>query len=630
MAPDLPFGRLVRERRRALDLTQDELARRVGCAPVTLRKIEYGDLRPSAQIAERLAIALAVPLDERSDFIRQARAVRREQPAQRDRPASPPPGTSALTLADLSGRAIRGYQLGAQLGSGGFGAVYVAVQPLIEREVAIKIILPQYADQPDFIRRFEAEAQLVARLEHPHIVPLYDYWREPGVAFLVMRYLRGGSLHARLQQGPPPLAQTLQLIEQISAALAAAHRGGVVHRDVKPANILLDPEENAYLADFGIAKDVRRPADLSFGGAFVGSPAYASPEQLRAEPVTPQTDIYALGVLLYELLSGQRPFAGPTPALLAQQHLSAPVPALVELRPGLPPALDQIVQRALAKVPSARYGDVRELAAALRAVVAPEPAAVIPDRAAQAAPPTVTLELDAADNPYPGLRPFAEADAPGFFGREALIQQLLIRLGETDDLARFLAVIGPSGSGKSSAVRAGLIPALRRGGLPGSEQWFIVDLRPGSEPLAALAEALRRVAPAGVEATDLAALLGADSQGLLRAARLVLPADPASELLLVIDQFEELFTLCEAEGARAHLLDSLVTAIVDERSRLRVVITLRADLLDRPLQYVDFGELLRQRGELVLALTPDETERAIVGPARQLGLALEDGLVAAL
>ncbi|MFZ4580486.1 MAG: AAA family ATPase, partial [Myxococcota bacterium] len=240
------------------------------------------------------------------------------------------------------------------------------------------------------------------------------------------------------------------------------------------------------------------------------------------------------------------------------------------------------------------------------------------------------LDLTDADNPYQGLRPFSEANAPRFFGRESLIQELLSQLGETGDLARFLAVIGPSGSGKSSVVRAGLVPALRTGGLPGSEQWFIVDLQPGSQPIAALAEALRRVAPAGVETEDLTALLGADNQGLLRAARLVLPADPASELLLVIDQFEELFTLTADEGVRTHLLDSLVAAVLDERSRLRVVVTLRADMLDRPLRYVDVGELFHQRAALVRPLTPDELEQAIIGPARRAGLTLEEGLEATL
>src|SRR5207249_11789190 len=145
------------------------------------------------------------------------------------------------------GRTIRGYALGERLGAGGFGVVYRAVQPFVGRDVAIKIILPQYADHPEFIRRFETEAQLVARLEHPHIVPLYDYWREPGGAYLVMRWLRGGALGDRLAHKPLALAECLTLVNQIGAALSYAHRSGVVHRDVKPANVLCDDEGNFFL-----------------------------------------------------------------------------------------------------------------------------------------------------------------------------------------------------------------------------------------------------------------------------------------------------------------------------------------------------------------------------------------------
>ncbi|MGH6961717.1 MAG: protein kinase domain-containing protein [Dongiaceae bacterium] len=327
MEQDLSFGRMVRERRRSLDLTQEELARRVGCAAITIRKIEAGDLRPSQQIAERLAMALAIPLEERAEFVRQARAV---LPGGREPVPTPTPQVAREEIGreDLSGRAIRGYALSERIGAGGFGVVYRAVQPLVEREVAVKIILPEYADHPDFIRRFEAEAQLVARLEHPHIVPLYDYWREPGVAYLVMRLLRGGSVGAMLQHGPLPLETVAHLIDQVGGALHAAHRVGVVHRDLKPANVLLDEDENAYLADFGIAKNLGNPnlEDVTQIGAFIGSPAYSSPEQIRAEPIRPQADIYSLGVMLYELLTGDRPFIGPTPLDLIQQHLSAPMP----------------------------------------------------------------------------------------------------------------------------------------------------------------------------------------------------------------------------------------------------------------------------------------------------------------
>jgi WD40 repeat protein/transcriptional regulator with XRE-family HTH domain len=622
MNQDISFGQIVRERRRALDLTQAELARRVGCATVTIRKIEYDSLRPSQQIAELLAKSLAIPLEERAAFVRLARTVLRDTPEPSPLP-TPPPTPDEIGGQDLSGRAIRGYALGERIGAGGFGAVYRAVQPLVEREVAVKIILPQYADHPEFIRRFEAEAQVVARLEHPHIVPLYDYWREPGVAYLVMRLLRGGSLQALLKDGPLALDRVTSLLEQIGAALHAAHRIGVIHRDLKPANVLLDEDGNGYLADFGIAKNLN-VEDQTQMGAVIGSPAYLSPEQILSEPIKPQADVYSLGVMLYELLTGQKPFKGPTPIDLIQQHLDQSLPPLATQYPGLSPALDAVIERATAKKPMDRYPDVPSLLADYRTAVTPA------TEAAQI-PYAVAISDEGLENPYKGLRAFGEADADDFFGRSTLTQELLGRLAEAgdasvagQDLARFLAVVGSSGSGKSSVVKAGLIPALRRGGLPSSENWFIVDLLPGAHPWEELEAALLRIAVNPPE--SLLAQLQANERGLLRAVRRVLPADQATELVLVIDQFEEIFTLTEDETARALLLDSLVTATLDPRSRLRVIITLRADFTDRPLQYVDFGELVRQRTEFVLPLSPDEVEEAIIKPAERVGLAVEPGL----
>jgi WD40 repeat protein/serine/threonine protein kinase/DNA-binding XRE family transcriptional regulator len=618
------FGQAVRIRRRELGLTQDELAHRVGCAPITLRKIEHDDLRPSVQVAERLAMALNIPLEERAAFVRLARTERAPELFT----PTPAPQLEEIGAEDLTGRAVRGYALAERIGAGGMGAVYRAVQPVVEREVAIKIILPQYANQPEFIRRFEAEAQIVARLEHPHIVPLYDYWREPNVAFLIMRLLRGGSLRQLLEKGALPLDIVTRLLEQIGAALGVAHRAGVVHRDLKPANVMLDEDSNAYLADFGIAKNLSNPNldDQTQADAVVGSPAYISPEQIRSEFVRPQADIYALGVMLYELLTGVIPFSGPTPIEIMHQHLHAPLPPLAANRVGLPKAWDDIIACATAKDPLQRYANVESMLNEARAVSGSQRVVIVE----QPAPITNYQLLTPADNPYKGLRAFGEGDAQDFFGREALTTQLLVRLSEGGDLARFLAVIGPSGSGKSSVVEAGLIPALRRGGLPGSENWFIVPMLPGPHPLEELEAALLRIA---VNPPDsLLTQLREDKRGLLRAVRRCLPADPNVELVLVIDQFEEVFTLvpAEDEAVRAHLLDSLVTAVLDERSRVRVIVTLRADFTDRPLSYVDFGELLRQRSEFVLPLTPDELEQAIVGPAERVGLRFEDGLVSTI
>src|SRR5512143_3628577 len=165
-------------------------------------------------------------------------------------------------MSDLVKQLIKGYELEEVLGEGGFGAVYRAYQPLVKREVAIKVILPAYANHPDFVRRFETEAQVIAQLEHLHIVPLYDVWRDPTGAYLVMRMLRGGSLLSSLKaNGAWNLDAANRLLDQIASALSLAHQNGIVHGDLKPANILLDASLNAYLSDFGIASQVKAQPD---------------------------------------------------------------------------------------------------------------------------------------------------------------------------------------------------------------------------------------------------------------------------------------------------------------------------------------------------------------------------------
>ncbi len=226
-------------------------------------------------------------------------------------------------------------------------------------------------------------------------------------------------------------------------------------------------------------------------------------------------------------------------------------------------------------------------------------------------------------NPYKGLRAFEEGDAVDFFGREELVEELVKRVKQT----RFLAVVGPSGSGKSSVVRAGLIPALRRGAIAGSEGWHIADMFPGAHPLDGLESALLRAAPD--PPATLMDQLESDEHGLHRAVLRLLPSDQ-SELVLVIDQFEEVFTLVEDEAVRTHFLGSLEAAANEPHSRLRVVVTLRADFYDRPLLYRGFADLFKSRVEAVVPLSAEELERAISGPAKRVDVSLEPGLVAAM
>jgi len=213
-----------------------------------------------------------------------------------------------LRLDSQPEQEVRGYELQDEIGAGAFGVIHRAIQPTIGREVAVKVIRRHYANDPAFIRRFEAEAQIIAHLEHPHIVPLYDYWRDPEGAYLVMRLLRGGNLLTALAKGPWPVDRTQKLLDQITPALAAAHHQGIIHRDIKPANILFDESGNAYLSDFGIAKDLHSNNQLTMEGDILGTPDYISPGQFQDTSVSPQSDIYSLGAVLYEILTGERPF----------------------------------------------------------------------------------------------------------------------------------------------------------------------------------------------------------------------------------------------------------------------------------------------------------------------------------
>lgn len=512
---------------------------------------------------------------------------------------------------------VRGYDLLEEIGVGAFGVVHRAQQKGIKREVAIKTIKPEYANQPDFIRSFESEAQIIARLEHPHIVPLYDFWREPDSAYLVMRWLRGGSLLTSLADGPWSLTTAVTLINQIAAALHVTHAQGVIHRDIKPGNILLDEERNAYLTDFGIAKDARNKQLQT--AVFKGSPAYVSPEQILNEEVTSLTDQYSLGIVLYELLTGQRPYSDQSLLEMMQQQINVPLPLISEQKPAIPSAVDTVLQKATAKKPHNRYPDILAFAHAFRQAAAGSTSIYSPQ---------IDADAVALPNPYKGLHAFQEADADLFFGRDEFVQQLVSHCKNS----RFLAVVGPSGSGKSSAVKAGLLPALRQGAVAGSENWFFAEMTPGAYPLEELETALLPVAvnpPA-----SLLAPLEKDERGLGRVLKRILPVDNTavapSQLLLVIDQFEELFTLVPDGANRDHFLRSLLSAIQEPHGRLRVIITLRADFYDRPLQIPDLGELLREHTEVILPLTPGELEQAITGPAAHVGAFLEPGLAAAM
>lgn len=467
----------------------------------------------------------------------------------------------------LAATALRGYRLLGVLGEGSSAVVHRAVQPHTGRDVALKALHPWLADDAQLVRRFAGEAQAALQLEHPNVVPLHDYWREPGGAFLAMRLMRGGSLAERLERGPVAVEVLVRIAEQVTGALDALLGRGVADAPVRLEDVLLDDHDNAYLSGFCLARQVA-PAAVTAGAGR-----------------RPTVDAAPVGHLLLDVVA-RRPAGAPGPALALAEHAAA-----------------------------GGFADARELCAALRTALGPKLPA-----------PRDPVEPMPPRNPYKGLRPFGEADAADFFGRADQVDALVARLAEATPAGprRFLAVVGPSGSGKSSLVRAGLVPALRAGAVAGGPCWYVADLTPGIDPFAELVRALRKVAVRPLT-DDVADALRDRPAGLAALVRSALP-DDGGELLLVVDQFEELFTLVAEADRKAFV--ALLAAATAGDSRLRVVVTLRADFYDRPLGDPVLAELLRQGTEVVVPLTAQGLQEAVVEPAARAGLRVEPALLA--
>ncbi|MEM7286479.1 MAG: BTAD domain-containing putative transcriptional regulator [Actinomycetota bacterium] len=518
-------------------------------------------LRAYAALRGRLAEELGV--EPSADIVRLEERIVVDDPGL---------ATASAVADGQAGLVVRGYELRDRLGESPVGYRYHGRQPTVGRDMVVQVVRPELANDPDFIRRFEADARAVSALEHPHIVPLHDFWREPDAAYLVSRRSQRGNLRDLLDEGPLPTELGLAIIEQVAGALRLAHGRGVVHGDLKPEAILIDDETNAYITDFGIA--------LS---ATLDGHGHLSPEQLAGHPPTSQSDVYALGAVAAEVLRGSTgesdaPLVGPAAAVIA---------------------------RAMSTDPADRHPGVEHFVAELAASVGAVP----------------QLRGD-IENPYQGLRAFDESDAARFFGRERLVERLLARLGDAGPCGRLIAVVGPSGAGKSSVVRAGVVPAVRAGALPESDRWFVTTMTPGEHPFEALETALLKVAvdpPAGL-------LDRLTERGISDTVAMVLP-EPGTQLLLVVDQLEELFTHAAYTTTQA-FLDALAAVAGDARSRVRVVVTLRADFYDHPLRHQAFGELLRLGTEVITPMSAQEVERAVAGPAEGVGVRYEQGLVA--
>jgi serine/threonine-protein kinase len=307
-------------------------------------------------------------------------------------------------MTNLTGRTLGQYQIHEQIGQGGMATVYRATQTNIGRDVAIKVLPVQFMMDRTFLERFNREVQTIAKVQHRCILPVYDFGEQDGVPFIVMAYMEGGSLSDRIQSGGPmPLDETTRIVAQIADGLNYAHLKGIIHRDFKPSNVLLDDQDNAYLADFGIAKVAETTVQLTGSGMAVGTPAYMAPEMYRQGDLTPAVDVYALGVTLYLMLTGQYPFKGDTPIQYMRAHLDDPVPILRAVRSDLPVTVQPVLDRSLAKDPGQRYQQTTAFAADLSQAATP----------GETTPaPTPTPQPDLGEPTIPMDEPVAQPEMP--------------------------------------------------------------------------------------------------------------------------------------------------------------------------------------------------------------------------
>ncbi|MCB9006869.1 MAG: serine/threonine protein kinase [Ardenticatenaceae bacterium] len=551
-----------------------------------------------------------------------------------------------MSESDLTGRIFGKYKLYNRLGSGGMARVYKAYQSNLDRYVALKVLHSALAEEDEFIGRFEREASAVARMRHPNIVQVFDYDTEGDSHYMVMEYIEGPTLkdelHHRTRESQQfTLNEMFTIIAALASALDYAHVRGIIHRDIKPANIMFTRDGEVVLTDFGIVRMLGMPR-YTLTGVIAGTPAYMAPEQAKSLTSDHRSDIYSLGVILYELVTGHTPFSGNTPLEIIQKHIEEP-PPLADLSDEIPIAVAQVISKALAKDPENRFQTAYGLAVALQkavgetAVSPPTTTLVQPLATAVATTPDPSTPVHATTfqmpehSPYRGLFAFGEDDAANFFGREAFTQRLL----DIVHRQRLIAIVGASGSGKSSVVFAGLVAKLRH-----NQDWHILNFRPGAHPFHALADALVAQQTPDLTQDDrqqAANQLASDLrqkrvQLLPLLQQLINKYKPAKQLLIVSDQFEEIYTLCADQELRRAFLRLLLEALdVAEFRQLKpfsIVLTLRTDFLSQALTFRPFADALQNADIKLGPMTRRELSQAIANPARRLGLLFETGLVA--
>jgi basic membrane protein A len=329
-------------------------------------------------------------------------------------------------MEDLTGRQFGHYQIVAPLGEGGMAAVYRAYQPSMERFVAVKVLPRHMASSEEFVNRFRREARLLAQLQHPHILPVFDYGEADGYPYIVMPFVQSGTLAELLQKRQQSLSEVRRIMIQLGDALSYAHTRGMIHRDIKPSNVLIDERGNCLLTDFGLARMAESATKITTSGTVMGTPAYMSPEQGAGSTIDHRSDIYSLGIIFYEMVTGRVPYVAETPIAVVFKHIQDPLPSARKLKPNLPEAVELVLLKALAKQPEDRYQTAEEFVKAIQRAI-PEgisPEAAIPPTTApdvatvMAAPVSVGAEERTEVQPASGART-VQSQAPAEFRRAA-------------------------------------------------------------------------------------------------------------------------------------------------------------------------------------------------------------------
>jgi serine/threonine protein kinase len=538
--------------------------------------------------------------------------------------------TDEETAIELpAGERVEQYEIIRELGRGGMGQVFMARDTRLGRVVAIKF-LTRTGDS--FIRRFLVEAQTTARCTHENIVVIHEANTFRGRPYMVLEFLEGDPLSKIIKHRTLSGARAVEIMVPVVRALIRAHQFGIVHRDLKPDNIFITEGGTVKVLDFGVAKlfgESDDPADdtlpprtdrpsqarsavtspggrnslyetLSTGGRTVGTLPFMSPEQFGVDAVDERTDLWAVGVILFRLLSGQHPLPDVTNAalLFSARDIETPHRSLGELVPSAPDQLIRIVDRCLRKKKADRYATAGDLLADLESL--------LPARRGR--------RLGNDESPYPGLLAFEEGDADRYFGRTREVGRAMALIRDN----AMLAIVGPSGAGKSSFVRAGLIPELKASGMT----WETHIIRPGRDPLASLAPLVEAATGRAFAPESCADRLQREP-GWLGVVLRDRARHKRSRILLLVDQFEELYTMVAGEQQRELFATVLLGVADDPGSPLRLALSLRSDFLHRVAETPAFANAM-MRGLLLLGPPDKDALRdAIVGPAEKADYGFE-------